>query len=108
MFGEDRNTYINGFNHYALLVIDDLGIVRKTDFAQEQIFNVIDSRYRSKKPMIVCTNLELDELRNPPDLEHERIYDRILERCIPIRSCNRNFRTENAMRNMREAAEIFV
>ena len=108
MFGEDRNTYINGFNHYALLVIDDLGIERKTDFALEQIFNVIDSRYRSKKPMIVCTNLELDELKNPPDLEHERIYDRILERCIPIRSCNRNFRMENAMRNMREAAEIFV
>lgn len=106
--GEERNNFVNALNHYSLLVIDDLGIERNTEFALEQIFNVIDSRYRSKKPMIICTNLELEELKNPQDLEHERIYDRILDRCIPIRSCNRNFRKENAERNMREAEAVFV
>lgn len=43
----------------------------------------------------------------PPSLVEE-IYDRILDRCIPIRSCNRNFRKENAERNMREAKAVFV
>ena len=29
--------------------------------------------------MIITTNLKLAELKNPPDLAHARIYDRILE-----------------------------
>ena len=66
---------------YSLLVIDDLGVERNTEYAMEQMFTVIDSRYRSKKPLIVTTNLKLEEIKNPPDLAHARIYDRILERC---------------------------
>ena len=43
----------------------------------EQVFNVIDSRYRSKLPLIVTTNMTLEELKNPQDLTRSRIYDRI-------------------------------
>ena len=35
------------------------------EFALEQVFNVIDSRYRSKLPLIVTTNMTLEELKNP-------------------------------------------
>ena len=62
----------------------------------EQMFFVIDSRYRSRRPMIITTNLKLSELKNPPDLPHARIYDRILERCAPILFDGKNFREENA------------
>ena len=31
-------------------------------------------RYRSRRPMIITTNLKLAELKNPPDLSHARIY----------------------------------
>ena len=48
MHFEDRNQFINSLNRYSLLIIDDLGIERNSDFALEQVFNVIDSRYRSK------------------------------------------------------------
>lgn len=41
------------------------------------------------------SNLTLDEMKNPPDLAHARIYDRILERCAPILFDGKNFR-ENA------------
>ena len=58
----------------------------------EQMFFVIDSRYRSRRPMIITTNLKLAELKNPPDLAHARIYDRILERCAPILFAGKNFR----------------
>ena len=46
MHFEDRNQFINSLNRYSLLIIDDLGIERNSDFALEQVFNVIDSRYR--------------------------------------------------------------
>ena len=52
--------------------------------ALEQIYNIIDSRYRSRKPLIVTTNLTLTELKNPQDTAHARIYDRLLELCTPI------------------------
>ena len=57
MYSDDRNQFIDSFNKYSLLIIDDLGIERSSEFALEQVFNVIDSRYRSKKPLIVTTNL---------------------------------------------------
>ena len=93
--------------YHKLLVIDDLGVERSTEYAMEQMFFVIDSRYRSRRPMIITTNLKLGELKNPPDLAHARIYDRILERCAPILFDGKNFREENAGAT-REAAKELV
>ena len=67
---------------------------RSTGYAMEQMFTGIDSRYRSKKPLIVTTNLKLEEIKNPPDLVRARIYDRIPERCAPILFSGKNFREE--------------
>ena len=96
MFSEDKADFIASFDEYDLLIIDDLGVERSTEYAMEQMFFVIDSRYRSRRPMIITTNLKLSELKNPPDLAHARIYDRILERCAPILFDGKNFREENA------------
>ena len=82
MFSEDRTEFIASLELYDLLIIDDLGVERSTEYAMEQMFHVIDSR--SRKPMIITTNLRLEEIKNPPDLAHARIYDRILERGAPI------------------------
>ena len=78
LYSEEKNQYIDSLNQYSLLIIDDLGIERSTEFALEQVFNVIDSRYRSKLPLIVTTNMTLEELKNPQDLTRSRIYDRVL------------------------------
>ena len=80
----EKQEYIDSFNRYQLLVIDDLGIERDTAYAKEQVFNIIDSRYRSGLPMIITTNLTMEKIKNPEDIENRRIYDRILERCFPI------------------------
>ena len=80
----EKQEYVDSFNRYQLLVIDDLGIERDTAYAKEQVFNIIDSRYRSGLPMIITTNLTMEKIKNPEDIENRRIYDRILERCFPI------------------------
>ena len=72
MFSEDRSEFIASFDEYDLLIIDDLGVERGTEYAMEQMFFVIDSRYRSRRPMIITTNLKLSELKTPPDLAHAR------------------------------------
>lgn len=81
---EGRQEYIDGLNRYKLIIIDDLGVERKSEYMQELIYNLIDSRYRSGLPMIITTNLAADALKHPENVGFARIYDRVLERCVPI------------------------
>ena len=48
----------------------------------------------------------LEALRNPADLEHGRIYDRIMERCVPVAFSGNNYRTDKGRKNMEDAAGI--
>lgn len=95
-----RNDIVDKLCRYPLLVIDDFGMERGTEYALEQIYNIVDSRYRSRKPLIVTTNLTLDEIRHPQDTAHARIYDRLLEMCVPISCIGVSFREENAQEKL--------
>lgn len=81
---EQRQEYIDGICSKQLLVIDDLGVERDSQYALEQVYNVIDRRYQSGKPLIVTTNLSLQEIANCRDMDRKRIYDRILAMCHPV------------------------
>lgn len=106
MYSGDRNAYIDSFNAYPLLIIDDLGVERNSEFAREQVFSIIDSRYRSQLPMIVTTNLKLNELKDPEDLARARIYDRVIERCVPILVNDQNVRKLMAADNIATARKL--
>ena len=106
MYAGDRNAYIDSFKRYPLMIIDDLGVERNSEFAREQVFSVIDSRYRSELPMIVTTNLTLEELQHPEDLSRSRIYDRVLERCLPIRVNDQNIRELNQAATFAQAKQL--
>ena len=84
MYTEERYQYIASFNHYSLLIIDDLGIERSTEYAKEQVYAVIDERYKANLPLIITTNLTINEIRNPENVADARIYSRVLEMCTPI------------------------
>lgn len=91
---------IDNMNVAQLLILDDLGAERNTEYAQEVVYNIIDSRYRSKKPMIITTNLLLEEMKNERNLKLKRIYDRIFEVCYPVMFNGQSLR-------MKEAAKRF-
>ena len=108
LFAEsDKNKYLDRLNDHSLLIIDDLGIERGTEYAIEQVYNVIDTRYKSGKPLIVTTNLTLDELKAPTDIPHKRIYDRVLGMCVPVMFNGVNFRKEEAAAKMEAAKKLF-
>lgn len=81
---KDKQAYFDDLNSFDLLVIDDLGVERKSEYMQEIVFTVIDGRIRSGKPMIITTNLTLAEMKNCTDLAYQRIYSRILQACHPV------------------------
>ena len=108
LFAEsDKNKYLNRLNDHSLLIIDDLGIERGTEYALEQVYNVIDTRYKSGRPLIVTTNLTLDELKAPADIPPKRIYDRVLGMCVPVMFNGVNFRKEEAAAKMEAAKKLF-
>ena len=80
----DKTEYINALASYQLLIIDDLGVERNSEYALGIIFSVIDRRIRSGRPLIITTNLPLKEIKSETMLDKRRIYDRILEMCTPM------------------------
>lgn len=88
----EKEDVIDRINSHSLLVLDDLGIERDTAFAREQVYNIIDARYRAGLPMIITTNLTMDKIKSTQDIDSMRIYDRILERCFPIEFVGENRR----------------
>ncbi|MCB2180161.1 ATP-binding protein [bacterium] len=45
-----------------LLILDDFGTQNATEWAQEKLFQIINFRYINKLPLVVTTNLELDQI----------------------------------------------
>ena len=46
------------------------------------------------------------ELQNPQDTAHARIYDRVLEMCLPILFTGENFRKETAQAKLNGLKEL--
>lgn len=72
----------------SLLILDDLGVERSTDWSLEILFKIINYRYNEELPILITTNLTPEELK-----EHigDRIFDRIRSMCalVPVKSKSR-------------------
>ena len=109
MSSRDRQQVLDSMNTYQLLVIDDLGTERGTEFAREVTYSVIDQRGQAGLPLIVTTNLSLAEIRDTQDMALRRIYDR-LEALCPIALCmdGPSRRTADAERRRQDARRLLL
>ena len=105
-FGADRDSYMTSLMRPELLILDDLGAERNTSFGKERVFDVINRRRLTGKPMIITTNIPIVTMQKAVSLDERRIYDRILEICVPIRFDGENFRRGNAKHNLEKAAQL--
>lgn len=101
-FKEDDCAMIARLNRAKLLIIDDLGAERSTDFALEKVYNIVDSRYRARLPIILTTNLTMAEMKETMDMRYTRIYDRIFELCYPMQFKGQSWRKTEAARRFDE------
>lgn len=80
-FGGDQK-YLDDLNRFDLLIIDDLGAERDTEFTWERVMNVIDARYRAGLPLIITTNLEPKDFTDHGDIRRQRVFSRLKEMCV--------------------------
>ena len=69
-----------------LLVLDDLGVERRSDYMDEAVYTVVNARYMANKPAIFTTNLRASDFENPGDERQKRIFSRIVGMCdfVPV------------------------
>lgn len=79
-----KQEYFDSLNRFPLLILDDLGAERDTEYMQEIVYKVIDSRSRVNLPLIITSNLTSADLKNPAGVSKQRIYSRLLKMCHPI------------------------
>ena len=56
-----------------MLILDDLGTEFTTQFVSASLFDIVNSRILNKKPTIINTNLDFEELK-------QRYTDRLVSR----------------------------
>jgi DNA replication protein DnaC len=79
------------FETCNLLIIDDLGTEKTTDWSSELLYKIIDTRYSNLKATIITTNLSTQELK---DKLSERLMSRIYEMCKGVKVLGKDHRLE--------------
>ena len=69
------------FTNVDVLVIDDFGVHRESDWVNEKLYDLIDSRYERKKITLLTSNSSLNDWKGK---WNGRIFSRLNEMTIPL------------------------
>lgn len=106
---KDRQRALDELDGYSLLVIDDLGAERSSDYSREMVYSVVDQRGQTGLPLVITTNLSAEEMKNTQDMQLRRIYDRVLDLCpIQFRLDGASRRTKNSEVRRQRARELLL
>jgi DNA replication protein DnaC len=104
-FGGDQK-YLDGLNRFDLLIIDDLGAERDTEFTWEKVMNVIDARYRAGLPLIITTNFGPKDFADRGDIRRQRVFSRLKEMCILLEVKGTDRRSKKMQDKLRTAKSL--
>lgn len=96
LFDEMRGTdqsreVLESVKNADVLILDDLGSERKTDWVEERLFLIIDYRWQWKLPVIVTTNLTAEQM---PDKISERVISRLMDSSTFLVVDGKDYRTD--------------
>ena len=107
LFGlTDKAAYISRLARYPLLLIDDFGAARATEYSREQIYTIVDERYKANLPTLFTTNITPQQFNAPASIAEGRIYDRIKAMGQFIEIKGKNWRQDEAERKAAAFVEI--
>lgn len=85
------DTVLDRYKSVPVLLLDDLGAERITEWTQEQFYLIIDSRWRYRLPMAITSNYELPHIS---EMLGERIASRIAGMTQPFVIKGKDWRIE--------------
>lgn len=100
--------YTRNITSPDLLIIDDLGAERGTEFALERVHSLVDTRISANKPMIVTTNIDINDMGNCTDLKKKRTFDRILPASFAFAMKGISYRMKQAQKSYEELKNLLL
>ncbi len=100
--------YTRNITSPDLLIIDDLGAERGTEFALERVHSIVDTRISANKPMIVTTNIDINDMGNCTDLKKKRTFDRILPATFAFAMKGISYRMKQAQKSYSELKNLLM
>lgn len=97
----DKQSVYDRLSRTQLLVLDDFGCERKSDYMNEIKYNVICTRYDAGLPLVITTNLAPAQFKSD-DIGDKRIFSRIFERAVFVSVGGEDKRKQSLMNNMKE------
>ena len=85
------NDYLQDMKSVMVLVIDDLGKEKRSEWTQQVLFEVVNYRYEHQLPIIITSNFTDSELAN---YVGQPIFSRLSEMCSSIRTNGGDYRME--------------
>ena len=79
--GESERAIVQKYQKAPLIILDDLGAEKPTEWTKERLFEIVDYRYSEELPIIITTNRTPKEMMDSLGM---RIYDRIKEMCVLV------------------------
>ena len=77
---DGKQDQVDILNDCELLIVDDMGAERTSDYMKEIVFNVINERILSGMPCIITTNLTKEKFLQEAQGANARIFDRIISK----------------------------
>lgn len=104
----DLNEIIREVQKYDLVIVDDFGTERQTEFAMETAQYFLDERYKSGKPTIITTNLGKKDIETPANPQYARMFSRIKEMCQVMVFPKNDRRSDKAELKKQAAKELIL
>ncbi|MCL6577035.1 MAG: ATP-binding protein [Kyrpidia sp.] len=101
-FDDDREhewDVMRRFSWCDLLIIDDLGKEKVSDWVQQTVYEIINNRYVNNKSLVITTNMSLGDIRERYQEHGDAIVSRILEMCRGVRLDGPDWRKKRVLGN---------
>ncbi|WP_318247386.1 ATP-binding protein [Priestia flexa] len=103
----ENGTYelVNMFKTIPLLVIDDLGVEKATEWSEEMMTQIFDERLSNKRPTIITSNYSIQELSKK--YVAGRVGSRIEKMVFPVPMPEESVRSIVAQQENEELVRLF-
>ena len=86
---EGKREKLSRIKNTMMLVIDDLGKEKRTEWTQQTLYDVINYRYEHRLPIVITSNMEPDAMKAHVG---DAVYSRLYEMCGAVIMNGKDYR----------------
>ena len=106
-FRKYKSEIMRNIRTVQCLILDDFGKEQLTKEYLDATYEIINTRYKAKKPLIITTNLTRRAMQEEKTVGLRRIFSRLEEMCVPVLVESIDRRTDNGEEKIKRAYALY-